>query len=65
MMTNNWILYRLETPCEDGIYEVRLVEKNSLLSSPIETIMEYYNGEWLMRVPSFINEMRVEAWRYR
>lgn len=63
-MTNKWRLYSVEAPDKDGIYEVRLTKKYDLLSSHIETIMEYKNGEWLMRVPIFINEYNVSAWRY-
>lgn len=63
MMINKWHMYSLEVPNQDGIYEVRLTKKYDLLSSPIETIMEYRNGEWIMRVPIFINEYTVYAWR--
>lgn len=64
-MSKIWHLYKMEEPDVDGIYEVRLVSRYDLISSPIETIMEYSNGEWFMRVPAWINEMRVEAWRER
>ncbi len=65
MMTNRWRLYALEQPSEDGIYDVRLEKRFDSLAAPVETLMEYKNGEWLMRVPAFINEYVVKAWRDR
>lgn len=65
MINNHWILYYIEIPSKDDIYDVRLTKKHDLLSSPIETIMEFKNGEWLLRVPAFVNEYEVSAWRYR
>lgn len=65
MTTNVWRLNSIEMPSEDGIYEVRLNKKWDHLSSTVETIMEFENGEWLLRVPAFINEYVVTAWRYR
>lgn len=62
-MDNKWILCTLEMPDHEGIYEVRLVKKDDLLSAPIETIMEYDGFDWLLRVPTFINEYKVKAWR--
>lgn len=59
-----WKLYSLEEPDRNGIYEVRLEKKHDRLSSPFETIMEFINGEWDMKVPMFINEYKVVAWRY-
>lgn len=65
-MTNcRWRLNSIERPDEDGIYEVRLTKRGDLLSSPIETIMEFIDGEWQLRVPMFINEYMVYSWRYR
>ena len=64
-MDNKWRLCTLEMPEEEGIYEVRLVKVNDLLSSSIETIMEYDGYEWLLKVPMFINEYEVKAWRPR
>lgn len=55
----------METPDKDDIYEVRLTKRFDHLSVPIETIMEFSNGRWLMRVPAFINEYEVSAWRRR
>lgn len=65
MMNDKWYLNSLEKPDSDGIYEVRLTKTDDHLSSPIETIMEFKNGEWIMRVPMFINEYTVYAWRFR
>mgnify|MGYP003530267576 CR=1 FL=1 len=65
MINNRWRLYSVEQPDEDGIYDVRLSKKYDPLSSPVETLMEYKDGEWLLRVPAFTNEYEVTAWRYR
>lgn len=62
---NRWKLYALEAPEADGIYDVRLEKTFDPLAAPVETLMEYKNGEWLMRVPAFINEYTVKAWRER
>lgn len=63
-MTNYWILCSLEEPDEDGIYEVQVAKKGDSLSCPSETIMEYYQGEWILRLATLINEdYRVIAWR--
>lgn len=65
-MTNErWHLYAVEQPESDGVYDVRLTKKYDSLSSPIETLMEYKNGEWIFTVPMFINEYVVFAWRSR
>lgn len=65
-MTNNtWHLFSVEQPESDGVYDVRLTKKYDLLCNPVETLMEYKNGQWLMKVPAFINEYIVSAWRYR
>lgn len=65
MTDRRWHLNYMEKPEVDGIYDVRLTKRHDLLSSPVETLMEYKNGEWLMTVPQFINEYVVNAWRYR
>jgi len=64
-MKNNWHLCAMGNPESDGIYEVRLSKKDSYIDSPIETIMEFKKGEWLLRVPMFINEYYVNSWRSR
>lgn len=65
MMTNIWHVYAIEEPPSDGIYYVRLEKKYDLLSVPVETLMEFKNGEWIMTVPQFINEYDVKAWKHR
>ena len=64
-MNNVWKLCKLELPEKDGIYEVRLNRVDSIIDPSIETIMEFKNGEWLLRVPMFINEYYVNSWRYK
>ena len=64
-MKNVWKLCTLEQPPEDGIYEVRIQKKDSLISGYETTIMEYSTGKWLLRLPSLINEYKVVSWRYR
>ncbi|MPM97340.1 hypothetical protein SDC9_144513 [bioreactor metagenome] len=64
-MTRVWRLCAIELPECDGIYEVRLSKRNDLLSPEIETIMEFKNGDWYLRVPEWINEYKVHAWRQR
>lgn len=63
-MTNKWHMNSIDKPDRDGIYEVRLTEKGDHLSSPIETLMEYRSGQWIMKVPMFINGYVVTAWRH-
>lgn len=65
MTDNRWHLYSLEKPEEDGIYRVRLTKRNDLLSSPIESIVEYIDGEWIVRVPMLVKDYVVYAWAYR
>lgn len=60
---NVWNLNSFGAPKNDGVYEVRLTKVDSLIDSEIETIMEFRNGEWLLRVPAFINEYKVSAWK--
>lgn len=64
-MKNKWVLNSIEQPEINGIYDVRLTKKYDILSSPIETLMEFKDGEWLLKVPVFINEYVVSAWRPR
>lgn len=64
-MYNRWILCAIENPTEDGIYDVRLNKRTTYLDGSIETIMEFKNGEWLLKVPMFINEYYVNSWRPR
>jgi len=58
-----WKLYAMERPTRDGVYEVRLRKIDSLIDSQIETIMEFRDGKWDTKVPMFINEYQVQAWR--
>ena len=65
-MTNNrWHLYSLEKPEEAGVYRVRLTKRNDLLSSPIESIVEYIDGEWIVKIPMLVKDYVVYAWAYR
>jgi len=63
-MENVWRLCTLEQPDKNGIYEVRLEEKDSSISNYETSIMEFKDGEWLMRLSHLINEFRVVSWRY-
>lgn len=63
MKRNIWRLAKIEEPNKNGIYDVRLAKNEDLISPEVETLMEYKNGEWLMKVPMFINEYHVIAWR--
>lgn len=65
MSNRTWHLYAIEKPESDGVYDVRLTKKHDSLSAPIETLMEYKDGEWIFTVPMFINEYVVNAWRCR
>lgn len=65
MINTLWHLYAIEKPEEDGIYRVRLTKRNDLLSSPIESILEYENGEWIVKIPMLIEDYVVYAWTYR
>lgn len=60
---SKWILNALDTPTVNGIYEVRLGNKFSLIDPPIETLMEFRNGNWIMIDPVFINNYYVHSWR--
>lgn len=64
-MSNVWRLCSLELPEQDGIYEVRIQKKDSLISCTETTIMEFIDGEWQLRLASLKNEYRVVSWRYR
>ena len=56
MTDNRWHLYSLEKPEEDGVYRVRLTKRNDLLSSPIESIVEYIDGEWIVKIPMLVKD---------
>ncbi|MEE1517424.1 MAG: hypothetical protein UF228_07505 [Lachnospiraceae bacterium] len=65
MTDNRWRLYSLEKPDKDGVYRVRLTKRNDLLSSPIESIVEYVDGEWIVKIPMLVKDYVVYAWAYR
>ena len=60
-----WILYSMEEPPKDGIYDVKLRPKHSKLGFEETTIMEYKNGRWIMTLSTLIDNFEVIAWKYR
>lgn len=58
-----WTLNTLETPKQDGIYEVRVCKKNELLDCPLTMTGEFKNGEWVLKPVSDFKDHRVIAWR--
>lgn len=59
-----WKLYTMEQPPKDGIYEVKLRRKGSILGFEEITIMEYKNDNWVFTISTLIDNFEVIAWKY-